>query len=571
MKSVRTLVVLVAGGLVMMMALSLAVSAYRVAGTRPATGVGVGAGAGADKADDAMTTIRPEAIRADMRFLSDDLLEGRGTGSRGYEIAAKYMAAQFEQMGLQPWGDAGSYFQNVPFRASRADAEKTSFSLVRGGKEEKFEFRKDFITHGDPGRTDSSVEAEVVFVGDGVTAPEQGYDDYKGVDVKGKIVAMLPEAPNFETSLKAHYSSSEVKKANAVAHGAVGAILLDDPVLEKIYSYDEQVRDLVFAELNWLDPQGRPADYYADLKGAAFLNMAATKRFFQGSGHNVDEVYATMKAGKTQSFATGMTAKIRNVTKLEDIHSPNIVAKLEGSDPALKGEYVVYTSHLDHLGIGEPVKGDKIYNGALDNASGSACLLEVARAFRQMNPQPRRSILFVSVTAEEAGLLGSDYFAHYPTVAKSSIVANVNMDEDQMLWPLKSIIPFGAEHSSLARVVQEAAARMHMDVNEDPMPEETVFIRSDQYSFVKQGIPAVFPVPGFKSDDPKINPAKIFAQWEETRYHQPSDDMNQPGLDFEEAARFARFNWLVGYMVAQKTERPTWNRGDFFGEHYGKK
>jgi len=570
MKSVRTVTVLVAGGVVITMALALAVSGYRVAGSKRAA-VTAANGASADKADEAMALIRPEAIRADMRFLSDDLLEGRGTGTRGHELAAKYMAAQFEQIGLQPWGDAGTYFQNVPFKASRPDAEKTTLTLVRGGKEEKFEFRKDFISRGDPGRTESSVEAEVVFVGDGVTAPEQGYDDYKGVEVKGKIVAMLPEAPNFETSLKAHYSSSEVKLANAAAHGAVGVILLNDPVYEKLYSYAEQVRDLAWPQLNWLDGQGRPNDYYPQLKGGVFLNLAAVKRFFAGTGHSADEVYAAMKAGKTQSFATGITAKIRNVTKLEDVKSPNIVAKLEGSDAALKDEYVVYTSHLDHLGIGEPVNGDKIYNGALDNASGSACLLEVARAFQRMSVRPRRSILFVSVTAEEAGLLGSDYFAHYPTVAKSAIVANVNMDEDQMLWPLRDIIPFGAEHSSLDDVVHEAAQRMHLGISPDPMPDEVIFIRSDQYSFVKQGIPAVFPVPGFKSDDLKIDPGKIFAKWEETRYHQVGDDMNQPGLDFEEAARFARFNWLVGYMVAQKTERPVWKKGDFFGEHYGKK
>jgi hypothetical protein len=570
MKSVRTVTMLVAGAVVITMALALAVSGYRVAGSKRAAVTAVN-GASADQADEAMALIRPEAIRADMRFLSDDLLEGRGTGTRGHELAAKYMAAQFEQIGLQPWGDAGTYFQNVPFKASRPDAEKTTLTLVRGGKEEKFEFRKDFISRGDPGRTESSVEAEVVFVGDGVTAPEQGYDDYKGVEVKGKIVAMLPEAPNFETSLKAHYSSSEVKLATAAAHGAVGVILLNDPVYEKLYSYAEQVRDLAWPQLNWLDGQGRPNDYYPQVKGGVFLNLAAVKRFFAGTGHSADEVYAAMKAGKTQSFATGITAKIHNVTKLEDVKSPNIVAKLEGSDAVLKDEYVVYTSHLDHLGIGEPVNGDKIYNGALDNASGSACLLEVARAFQRMSVRPRRSILFVSVTAEEAGLLGSDYFAHYPTVAKSAIVANVNMDEDQMLWPLKDIIPFGAEHSSLDDVVHEAAQRMHLGISPDPMPDEVIFIRSDQYSFVKQGIPAVFPVPGFKSDDPKIDPAKIFAQWEATRYHQVGDDMNQPGLDFEEAARFARFNWLVGYMVAQKTERPVWKKGDFFGEHYGKK
>lgn len=576
MKSVRAVVLLGMAGAVMTLMLALAVSAYRVAGNPDENRIhraNAASTAGMDQAEEAMAAIRGEAIRADMRFLADDLLEGRGTGTRGYEIAAKYMAAQFEQIGLDPWGDAGTYFQNVPFRQSRPDAEKTSLTLVSGGgREEKLEFRRDFITRGDPGRAESSIEADVVFVGDGVTAEEQGYDDYKGVDVKGKIVAFLYGAPpSFETSLRAHYSSMEVKEANAAAHGAVGVVLLDDPGLEKLYGFEMQKRDLAFPQLNWLDAAGKPNDYFPELKGGAFLNMEATRKFFASAGRKAEEVYAAAKAGKTQSFASGVKAQIHNATKLEDVRSPNIVAKLEGSDPALKDEYVVFSSHLDHVGIGEPVNGDKIYNGALDNASGSACLLEIARALSKLSPRPRRSLLFVSVTGEESGLLGSDYFAHYPTVKKSAIAANVNMDEDQMIWPLLSIIPFGAEHSSLEETVNQAAARMHLRVDADPMPEEVVFIRSDQYSFVKQGIPAVFPVPGFKSDNPNIDPAKIFAKWERERYHQPSDDMNQPGLDFVQAAKFARFTLLVGYMVAQANERPKWKNGDFFGEHYGKK
>jgi hypothetical protein len=415
------------------------------------------------------------------------------------------------------------------------------------------------------------VEAPVVFVGDGVTAPEQGYDDYKGIDAKGKIVAMMPEAPNFESSLKAHYSSGEVKAANAVAHGAVGEIVLDDPVLEQLYSFSEQVRDLAFPQLRGLDKQGKPIDYFPELKGGAFLSLEATKKFFEGSGHTAEEIFAATKAGKAMSFAMPMAAKIRHATKLEDVHSPNIIGKLEGSDPKLKDEYVVFSAHLDHLGIGEPVNGDKIYNGALDNASGSALLIELGRAFSGMNPRPRRSMLFVSVTGEEAGLLGSDYFARFPTVAKSAIVANVNMDEDLMLWPLEDVIPFGAEHSSLGGVVRKAAARMRLAISPDPMPEEVVFIRSDQYSFVRQGVPAVFPVPGFKSDNPKIDPTAIFKNWEKIRYHHPSDDMEQPGLLFDEAAKYGRFVFLCGYFIAQETERPEWNRGDFFGEHYGKK
>jgi Zn-dependent M28 family amino/carboxypeptidase len=246
-----------------------------------------------------------------------------------------------------------------------------------------------------------------------------------------------------------------------------------------------------------------------------------------------------------------------------------VVAKLEGSDPALKSEYLVYSAHLDHVGIGEPVNGDKIYNGALDNASGSATLLEVARAFSTMNPRPRRSILFVLVTGEEAGLLGSDYFAHYPTVPKSSIVADLNVDEVLLLWPMQDVIAFGAEHSSLEVVIKQAAKRMNLVESPDPMPDEVVFIRSDQYSFVRQGIPSTMPSPGFKSSDPKIDPAAIFGKWEETRYHQPQDDMDQPGLDFDAAAKFARFVFLCGYLVTEDAQRPTWNKGDFFGEHYG--
>jgi hypothetical protein len=521
-----------------------------------------------DAADEAMSSIRPEAIRADMRFLSDDALEGRGTGTRGYDIAAKFMATQFESLGLQPAGDNGSYFQSVPLRLAKPNETKTTLVLERSGKAETLTFRKDYISRGDPVLPESSVEAPIVFVGDGVTAPDQNYDDYQGIDANGKIVALMALAPNFESSLKAHYSSGEVKLRNAAAHGAVGVILLDDPVFEQLYSFKEQVRDLSFPELRWLDKQQRPNDYFPELKGNAFLSLEATKKFFEGSPHSAEEVFAAMKVGKPLSFAMPITAKIHNVTGLRDVTGRNVVAKLEGGDPPLKSEYIVYSAHLDHLGIGEPVKGDSIYNGALDNASGSAILLAVARAFSGVKTRPRRSILFLSVTGEEAGLLGSDYFAHYPTVSKSSVVANVNMDEDLMLWPLRDIVAFGAEHSSLDAVVKKAAARLGLSESPDPNPEEVVFIRSDQYSFVKQGVPAIFPVPGFKSDDPKIKPADIFKNWELSRYHQPQDDMDQPGLDWDAAVKYARFVFLCGWLITEDSQRPTWNKGDFFGEHY---
>lgn len=524
-----------------------------------------------DAADAAMAGIRPERIRAGMRFLADDLLEGRGTGTRGYEIAAKYVASEFEGIGLEPAGENGTYFQGVPFRQGHVDEAKTSLTLVGNGKEEKLVLRENYVTFADPGRTVSEVAAPVVFVGDGVTAPELGYDDYKGIDAKGKIAAFVYTAPNFESAVKAHYTSFAVKSANAVAHGAVGVILLYEPVFEKIYPFREMARDLAFPHMRWLDKQGRPNDYWPELKGNAVLNVEATKKLFEESGHPPEEVFAAIKAGKPTSFDLGVTVRIHNEAKLEDVQSPNIVAKLQGSDPALQHEYVVYTAHVDHLGIGVPESGDNIYHGALDNASGTAILLELGRAFRRLNPAPRRSILFLAVAGEEAGLLGSDYFAHYPTVPKESMAANLNMDEDLMLWPLEDVIAFGAEHSTLQGVMETAAKRMHMSLSPDPLPQEVVFIRSDQYSFVRQGVPAVFPVAGFKSSDPKIKPMEVFQNWEATRYHHPGDDMNQPGLLFDEAAKYARFMFLCGYLVANETQRPAWNKGDFFGERYGKK
>jgi hypothetical protein len=523
-----------------------------------------------DAADQAMSTIHPEAIRADMRFLSDDLLEGRGTATRGHEIAARFMATQFEGLGLQPAGDGGTYFQEVPLRSVKPDESKSAFALTRAGKEQALAFRTDYILGADPSRPDVSVEAPVVFVGYGVTAPDQGYDDYKQIDAKGKIVALLFGAPKFESSLKAHYSSGESKQENAVAHGAVGIILVDDPGFEQIYSFSKRVRDLITPEYRWLDKKGQPNDYYPQIKCGAELSMEATKNFFAGGAHTADEIFAAAKAGKPPAFSMPITAKIHTVSQPADVHSPNVVAKLEGSDPALNSEYLLYSAHLDHVGIGEPVNGDKIYNGALDNASGSATLLEIARAFSRMNPRPRRSILFALVTGEEAGLLGSDYFAHYPTVPKSSIVANINVDEALILWPMQDVIAFGAEHSNLDAVIKRAAQRMDLVESPDPLPDEVVFIRSDQYSFVRQGIPATMPSPGFKSNDPKINPPAIFGKWEETRYHQPQDDMDQPGLDFDAAAKFARFVFLCGYLVTEDAQRPTWNKGDFFGEHYAK-
>ena len=524
-----------------------------------------------DTVEEAFTSIQPQAIRADMRFLADDLLEGRLTGSRGHEVAAKFVAAQFEAMGLVPAGENGTYFQNVPLRSMRVEEEHSGLSLARSGQMQALSFGRDFISLVDPGRTDSHVQASVVYVGFGVTAPDQGYDDYAGVDTKGKIVAYLFGAPpQFEATMRAHYSSRAVKEANAAAHGAVARIGIDSPTLEQVYNFKDQARDLQFPKMRWLGPQGQPNDYFSELQGSVQLSMEGTAKLFEESGKSTADIYAKAKDGKPLSFALPVAAQIKTVSKFEDIHSPNVVARLRGSDPELRDQYVVYTAHLDHMGIGQPVNGDKIYNGALDNAAGSACLLEIARAFSHMRPPPRRSILFVSVTGEEEGLLGSDYFAHYPTVPKDGLVADINMDGAPLLWPMEDLVAIGAEHSTIDLAVREAASRMKIGLSPDPHPEEVLFVRSDQYSFVKQGIPSVFPFPGVKSSDPKMKPDEILIRWFATIYHTPQDDMTQT-FDFESGANFARYGALVGYLVAQQNAKPSWKPRDFFGEQYGMK
>ena len=523
-----------------------------------------------DGTEAALAQIRPESLQANMRFLADDLLEGRGTATRGHQIAAEFMATRFEGYGLQPAGDHGSYFQSVPLRMMHVDAGATTMTVTQEGKAVSLKFGQDFLTPPDPGRGDTTVDAPIVFVGYGVTAPEQNYDDYKEVDAHGKIVAYFYGAPNFQSSLKAHFSSTEVKSKNAVAHGAVGSLLLFDPVREGMYPFAKVSRDATAAKFRWLNKEKKPNAYFPELKALANISIAESKKLFEGSGHTAEEEFAAAKEGKLTSFPLKASAKIHVVTKAQDVESVNVIAKLEGSDPALKDQYVVYTAHLDHLGIGPPVKGDSIYNGALDNASGSAALLELARAFSHLNPRPKRSILLVSVTGEEAGLLGSDYFATYPTVPKGELVADINIDEILMLWPIKDVVAFGAEHSSLQKDVGMAAERLHLTESADPMPQEVIFIRSDQYSFVKQGIPAVLLTPGFESADANLHPAELFKKWEETRYHQPQDDMNQPGLDFESGVKLIRLAFLCGYYVSDTAERPTWNAGDFFGDKYGK-
>jgi len=522
-----------------------------------------------DPLNTALEAIRPEAIRAHMRFLADDLLEGRGTGTRGYDLAARYVAAHFESLGLEPAGPGGSYYQTVPLREIRLVPEESSLVLMRGGKSEPLTLQKDFLMFGSALHTETQVEAPLVFAGYGVTATERGYDDYAGVDVRGKIVALLSGAPpSFPSAERAHFSSRVLKAENAARRGAVGMLFLRTQKDEQVFPWAAAARMSRQPSLRWLSPDGTPNDVQPEIRGGAWLSREVSGSLFSGAPKGFSEALASADRSEPQAFPLPVTVRIRTSGRHAPLESPNVLAVLRGSDPRLRDEYVVYTAHLDHEGIGEPRDGDSIYNGALDNASGVAQMLEVARAFTRLAAPPRRSVLFLAVTAEEHGLLGSDYFARYPTVPAAQIVANVNLDGGAILYSTVDVVAHGAEHSSLGGVVQRAAKRLGLELSPDPAPEQTFFIRSDQYSFVKQGIPAVFIFPGMRSADPGVQGASVFQNYLDARYHSPQDDMSQT-FSFEAGATGARLNFLIGYDVAQQEDRPRWNPGDFFGRTFG--
>ncbi len=524
----------------------------------------------------ATKVIRPDEIRAHIRFLADSLLEGRAPGTPGYDIAARYVATELEGMGLHP-AVSGSWLQPVPFEKAVTDEAASSLTLTMNGKEQKLTDAKDYILStwfANPApkgesRAESDVSAPVVFVGFGVTAPDQKYDDYAGVDVKGKIVAAIYGAPSsFPSTERAYYSDSVVKTKIALARGAIGVVGISLPEDWKRYPWDWIVPQIQMGEMHWLDKSAVPHDFYPGLRGQAFFSEEGAKLLFTGSPKALDKAFADARASKPQAFPLPVSVHIHTVAAQQIIQSSNIIAELRGSDPALSDQYVVYTAHVDHLGICPAIDGDSVCHGALDNASGVATLLEIARAYASLPTPPRRSVLFVFVTGEEMGLLGSDYFAHFPTVPLASIVADVNIDGAPGVYAMKDFVALGAEHSTMGDDVASAAKLMGYEVTPDPMPEEVGFIRSDQYSFVLQGVPAVDIEDGVHAVDPKLNLFELEKKWLVTRYHTPLDSMDQP-IDFESMAKGSVLNFLVGYQIAEHNAAPAWNNGDFFGTTFG--
>lgn len=514
-------------------------------------------------------TPSPTAIKAHMTFLADDLMEGREAGTRGYDIAANYVASQYAQLGVKPAGDTGGYLQQVPLTAFRAASEGGISYTGANGKSGSLVFGEDYLPSAQAAQAQLSLTAPLVFVGYGINAPERGRDDYAGLNLKGKIVVFLNGAPSgFQTEERAHYASPATKRAEAAQRGAIGTLIMPTTSYEKRRPFARGLAGYQEWRMTWRDAQDVAFVRGGAAPGLATLSLKGVAKLFAGAPVALDAVLATAETpdGRVKGFDLPMQATIQLKTEIEKRRSSNVVGLIEGSDPALKAQVVILSAHLDHLGISTHGNDpDKINNGALDNASGVATLLEVARGFKEARVRPRRSILLLAVTAEEKGLVGSEYFAHNPTVARADIAADVNLDMPILLYDFQDVVAFGADRSSIGPAVARATGRVGVALSPDPLPEEGLFTRSDHYRFVEQGIPSVFLMTGFKNGG-----EKGFKDFLATHYHKPSDDLSQP-INYQAAARFALVNYEIARELANAPARPTWNRGDFFGNLFGKK
>ena len=511
----------------------------------------------------AMDRIDTNTIRSHIAYLADDKLKGRLPGTEGYQMAVDYVIDQYKKIGITPGGDNGGYTQKVIIRKSTLDnASAVAILKDKFGNTDSLVFLKDFAPAPHPLNKTTSSEGQLVFAGYGVEIPG-GYSDYTGLDVKGKIVVLVTGAPEgLHSTVAAHFMNSGNKMNVAFEKGAIGVV-----------TYNPQNRagtntNPTIQSNTTIDPEKTQAfsrGFTGNLKVVVNAATPLMKRLFMNSGKNMDQVLRDIKKRKASSFDLGYSLYVSYSTNHNDIESYNVVGLIPGADKVLKNEYVVHSAHLDHVGIGRAVEGDSIYNGAHDNASGVASLLEIARVYKSSGAKPKRSILIVMMTGEEMGLLGSSYFAANPTVSKASIVADVNTDMPTVIAPLLSVVPLGAEHSSLMNNVKFAAKQLGLEVEIDPEPNENRFVRSDQYSFVMNGIPALHIKYGTKTNIPGFDLVAFVKQWRAKYYHQAADGIN--GIfNFTAAKTYVQLNFLISYSIAQTTARPTWNEGDLFAK-----
>jgi Zn-dependent M28 family amino/carboxypeptidase len=503
-------------------------------------------------------------LEAPVKFLSDDLLEGRGPATRGDKLARLYLASLLEGMGYEPGGPGGSWeqpFELVGVKAKMPDA----WSFRAGGKTVDLRRWDDYIATSGVQREKAAIEgAELVFVGYGIQAPEYRWDDYKGADLKGKVLVIMNNDPDWDPSLFAgktrlYYGRWTYKYESAARQGAVGAIIIHTTPSA---GYPWQV-----VQTSWSGEKfSLPAAGEPEIQVAAWATEDSVRRLLAAAGQDLDKLLAQARGRDFRPVPLGITTSLTLENQVTRAETANVAGLLRGGDPRLRGEVVIYSAHHDHFGIGAPDKtGDRIYHGANDNASGCAQLLAIAKAFAALPERPRRSVLFLFVGVEEQGLLGSEYYAKHPTFPAGKIAANVNYDEGD-IWGRTTDLTSVAmgKSATLDRLVAALAAKQGRTVVADPFPDRGHFYRSDQFNFAKIGVPAVYLNPGtdFRGRPQGWGKAAI-ETWEATQYHQPSDRLT-PDWNFDGMIEDAQLGFHLGIALAQADQMPTWNHGDEF-------
>jgi len=491
-----------------------------------------------------------------VKVLASDNMEGRETGSPGLRKAQEFVVEQLKRAGLEPVGSA-SYYQPVRFESRQIVEKDSSLALLHNGQVEPLTLGDDaiFSTRVDLAPT---VDAPLVFAGYGLTIPELGHDDLSGLDVRDKVVVIFPGAPaEIPGALASHYQSAGERWKALRRAGAVGVITIPNPA----------AMDIPWSRIstNRAHPsmalKGAEFDETSGEKLAVTFNPEKAQKLFEGSGHTLQELIDLVKDRKPlPHFPLVPTIRAKASVNKKTVESANVVAELPGSDPKLKNEYVVLSAHLDHLGVGEPINGDRIYNGAMDNASGSAVLLDVIASLKKSPKKLKRSLLFVFVTGEEKGLLGSRYFTTHPTVKPGSMIANINIDMFLPIVPLKVLTVYGLAESDMGDMVREVAQSLGVQVQADPEPQRNSFIRSDQYNFIRHGVPALAMKVGFEKGSPQ---QEIFKNWLTQRYHAPSDDLDQP-KDLAAAGKYEEIVSAMMVRLADSAGRPQWKADSFF-------
>lgn len=519
-------------------------------------------------------------IAADVRVLSDPRMQGRLTGSAGYDRAAQFVAERFRALGLQPAGDAGTYFQRVPLLASTRIAEGARLVVVRRDRDIALRVRDQFLPVPGFAREAAAVRAPAVFVAQGVEAPDLHHDDFAGLDLRGRIAVLFGGAPaRFDADRRAFHAAMREKLRALAAHGAIGAVFVDTPAQEASAPWTQAVAAFERPDMRLRGDDGHALDDVPQLQVVARVSFAAADLLFDGSGHTAAELAQAVERERQRGFALPVTLDLAARSRIVPLESRNVLARFPGRETA--AQQVLYSAHLDHLGVAAEGDGDRrdqdrVYHGALDNALGVAIVLEAARAL-QAGPAPRRSLLFAALTGEEQGLLGAQWLAlHPPGLPGATLVADLNLDMPMLLAPSRDAVAIGVGHSDLGAAAKRAADALGVPLSPDPFPDEAVFVRSDQYAFVRAGVPAlmldggVVPAASSAGKQADASTMPLLAQRAFLRdcYHRICDDLRQP-IQYEDAARLARLAAGIGTDLANATAAPRWNAGDFFGLRFG--